>query len=983
MSRESSFSRIESLFLECLEIPPSARSAFLERHCPDDPRLREEVLDLIEREGAGAKPLPRLITATPSGQTQEASDLELIGPYRLLQRLGEGGFGEVYEAEQLAPVRRRVAVKVLKAGMDSKAVLARFEAERQTLALMDHPAIAKVHDAGMTASGRPYFVMELVGGKSITEYSDEGSLPLRDRLTLFVAVCRAVEHAHQKGIIHRDIKPSNVLVSAADGTHRPRIIDFGIAKATSGAIPGETLHTRAGDVLGTPEYMSPEQAGSGGIDVDTRTDVYSLGVVLYRLLTGRLPLDPGRLRGVGLDEFQRTLREEEPLLPSQAVRMRAREESERNRSRTVRSDAAMDGALQVGSYGRVSALVDAKDLRGDLDWIVLKAIEKDRERRYSSAAALADDVERHLRDVPVSAAAPSAMYRLSKFIRRHRPLVAVAAIVVIAFIAGLATTMSLAAGAAAVILVLVAGLAATMMQSARARRAETKARQQAEAARAVNAFLTRMLVGANPELTPGGSNATLREMVDRAAADLEEKSTLPPRVEAGIRQTLGSTYFGLGAYDAADRHFGRAVELWSRELGANAPETIESRLAAAEVVMRRGQHSVAESRLARIGQEIETLPSISPELRARHLRLRGGNLCVLDRFEEAESLLSSAVEMHRSGANDTELANSLLELSRVVQQRGRYDAATDGAREALGLMRRVHGGDHVHVASALGRLASALSARQELSQAESLHRDTVAMFERLLGRIHATTAMALGNLGIALCDAGKWDEAIASQREAVETLSRTLGDEAPETASAIDNLAVSLQSAGTLEEALSLRLSSLEIVRRTLGDRHIRMASTLNNLGALYRLMQRSEEAIGAFQEAHDIYLHAYGDRHLMVAIVQNNLGMAKLDLNRAAEAEAHFISGLTVAGDAFPAGHPTIGLMRGNLGRALAALDRNDEAERELLAAYESASAGLGHAHPRTQTLARDIAAFYEKQSRSHESSVWKERAISGPVEG
>ena len=975
VSQERSFSEIESLFLECLELPPTDRLEFLRRRCRDDLALQEEILDLLEREDAEIKSLPRLIAPAHASAIAAAAPPQ-IGPYALLRRIGEGGFGEVFEAEQHAPVRRRVALKILKEGMDSRAVLTRFEAERQTLALMDHPGIAKVHDAGMTENGRPYFVMELVSGESITKYVDDAGLGLRDRLTLFAAVCRAVEHAHQKGVIHRDIKPSNILVSGDDGVHRPRIIDFGIAKATGAAISEETLHTRIGDVLGTPEYMSPEQAGSGGVDVDTRTDIYSLGVLLYRLLTGRLPLDPGRLRSAGFDEIQRILREDEPLLPSQAARTQARQTDRRRSSRHDRATVTLNASALPQSSEPSATCIDAKDLRGDLDWIVLKAIEKDRERRYASAAALADDVERHLRDLPVSAAAPSRMYKLRKFIRRHRPLVAMTGIIVLAFLVGLATTMSLAAGASAVILVLVAGLAATMMQAARARRAEAEARQQADAARAVNAFVTRMLVGANPELTPGGSQATLRELVDRAAQDLEDKSTLPPRVEAGIRHTLGTTYFGLGAYEAADRHFGRAVELRSRVLGASDPETLESRLASAEVLMRHGQYAVAESRLAKIGEEIDAHPSIPSELRSRYLRLRGGNLCNLDRFEEAESLLQEVVEMHRHGVNRAELANSLMELSRVVQQRGRYDDAAEGACEALSLMRNAHPGDHAQVASALARLASIHGAKQELAQAEQLHRETVTMYQRLLGPDHASTALALGNLGITLCDAGKWDEAIACQREAVAILSRSLGEDAPETASAVDSLAVSLQSAGILEEALSLRLSSLEVVRRTLGERHLRMATTLNNLGALYRLMQRSEEALDVFEQAHSIYREVYGDDHLMVAIVQNNLGMAKLDLDRFGEAEGHFMHGLALAQNVLPARHSTIGLLRGNLGRALGALDRNDAAEVEFLAAYETVSAGLGATHPRTRTLARDIASFYDKQARTAESETWRQRA-------
>jgi serine/threonine protein kinase/tetratricopeptide (TPR) repeat protein len=979
MSMVSRHRRLEELFLDCLDLPAHERARFLEDRCRGDVSLRDEVLDLLARESTAESSLPQpiLVQASsgpePDGFSGErgGSGLravralpESIGSYRILRQLGEGGFGEVYEAEQTTPVRRRVALKVLKAGMDSKGVLARFEAERQALALMEHPSIAKVYDAGMTEAGRPYFAMELVSGQSITEFCEQRRLSLRECLTLFVAVCRAVEHAHQKGIIHRDLKPSNILVSATDGKPHPRVIDFGIAKATAGALSGETLHTGAGDFLGTPEFMSPEQAASGGIDVDTRTDVYSLGVVLYRLLTGRLPFEPERLRRLGIAEVQRLLREEDPPRPS-AIDVDGRSGS----------GAHAPGGADMGAHERGSALCASRELRGDLDWIVLKAMAKEREQRYPSSAAFADDIERHLRDEPVLAAAPSAAYRLQKLARRHRAPVAGGVIVAVALAVGLATTATLAAGAAAAIVVLLAGLAATLMQAARARRAEAEARGQAEVATAVNALLTRMLLDANPEVNPRGREVTLRETVDRAARELDEKTGAPALVEAGVRHALGSTYMGLGLYGEAERQVLRATELWRRERGPLATETIESRILFAELTMRRGDYADAESQLGVLGEDIEALPALRVEARERYLRTRGENFTNLGRYDEAESLLSAAVALRRARSADggTELARSLIELCWLHRKQGRYDAAAKAGRDALEMFRRAHVVDHVDVASAASALAAVLRATHDLGEAERLYREALEIYTRLLGPEHTNTAFALGNLGVLLNVAGRFSESIPLEREAIARLERTLGADNPEVFIAKGNLAVALQETGALEEALAIRLSSLERTRRAMGETHSDVAVALNNLGALYRLMGRSEQAIPAFTEAGAIFRHDHGESHPEVAIAMNNLGKAHLDLGHAEEAESQFAAGLALARGLWPAEHANVGLLRSNHGLALAALGRADEAERELLAGYEVIAEDLGAGHPRSRRVAGEIAQFYEERGRPDEAARWR----------
>ncbi len=409
------FPREEALFAAALERPAAERGAFLDGACLGDAGLRQRVEALLSAYDATANPLATELETQPAGQEPmaggwpaasggvEAAAGESLGRYKLLEKLGEGGFGAVWLAEQREPVRRKVALKIIKLGMDTRQVVARFEAERQALAMMDHPNIAKVLDAGSTETGRPYFVMELVRGVPVTKFCDENHLPTQERLELFIKVCQAIQHAHQKGIIHRDIKPSNVLVTLHDGVPVPKVIDFGIAKATQGELTDKTIHTQFQQFIGTPAYMSPEQAEMSGLDMDTRSDIYSLGVLLYELLTGVTPFDGKELLSKGIDAMRRTIREVEPPRPSTRL-----EDFDGTRRTTTAQRRSVDSARLLGQ------------LRGDLDWIVMKCLEKDRTRRYETANGLAADLKRHLGNEPVVARPPSTAYRLQKAWRRHR-----------------------------------------------------------------------------------------------------------------------------------------------------------------------------------------------------------------------------------------------------------------------------------------------------------------------------------------------------------------------------------------------------------------------------------------------------------------------------------------------------------------------------------------------------------------------------------
>src|SRR6266571_3523916 len=498
------------VFAEALQLPVAERSAYLENACGADAELRQRVQRLLKAHAHAGDflehpPPEAVVEASPKACVGEKPG-DRIGRYKLLQQIGEGGCGVVYMAEQEEPIRRRVALKIIKPGMDTKSVMARFEAERQALGLMDHPNIAKVFDAAATESGRPYFVMELVRGVKITDYCDLKSLTTEERLGLFVQVCRAVQHAHQKGVIHRDIKPSNILVTTTEeGSALPVVIDFGIAKATTNQrLTDRTLFTAFEMLIGTPAYMSPEQADISGVDVDTRTDVYSLGVLLYELLTGSPPFDGGVLMKTGLDEIRRVIRERDPARPSM---------------RLITMAAADLTSTAQRRQSAPPALI--RSVRGDLDWIVMKALAKDRRRRYETANGLALDVQRYLANEPISARPPSKLYKLQKAVLRNKLLFS---------------------GIGVIALLLVVSLIVVSASLAKERRSRQKSQQ-------VTKFLEEMLQGAGPSVALGEDTRMLRRILDQTAERVGKEMTDQPLVEAELRNIIGKLYDELGHAD--------------------------------------------------------------------------------------------------------------------------------------------------------------------------------------------------------------------------------------------------------------------------------------------------------------------------------------------------------------------------------------------------------------------------------------------------
>jgi serine/threonine protein kinase/tetratricopeptide (TPR) repeat protein len=924
---------LKEVFLAALAVAPEKRVAWLEQACGQDADLRRHVqlmlaahdspqslLDRSAPADARRSPLP----ASEPVATVDAPITErpgtAIGPYKLLEQIGEGGFGVVFRAEQTEPVRRKVALKVLKPGMDTRQVVARFEAERQALAIMDHPNIAKVFDGGIVGQvskpadaddrfgnlshiARPYFVMELVQGVPITRYCDEHHLTLKQRLDLFLRICEAVQHAHQKGVIHRDLKPSNVLIGDRDDKPVLKVIDFGVAKAMGQQLTEKTLFTGASQMIGTPLYMSPEQAGGNGLDVDTRSDIYSLGAVLYELLTRTTPIDKERLQKAGYDEIRRIICEEEPPKPS-------------TRISTMGQASTTISTQRKSDPKRLSQLI-----RGELDWIVMKALEKDRNRRYETASALAADVQHYLNDEPVQACPPSALYRFRKFARRHRAAFVIATI---------GTAMLLLA-----VFGLTLGLIVVDHEQAitrEAMKAESEAKESAQKRLSqlekANAILSSIFHQLNPEAEEkGGPNlrVQLGEQLDEAATLLEGEAVSDPLTVASMQNALGTSLRALGHYQQALQLLEKAYHTTAAELGPDHLHTLTTKHDLARLYLDQGKYTQAE-------------PLFNEVLKSRTAQLGTDHRATL--------------------ATKSNLAS----LYRCL---GKYDQAEALCREVLGAREGTLGADHTDTLMSYNNLAVLYQAQEKYEQAERMFEDLLKRAKAKLGSDHVFTLNCKYNLAFVGVLQGKYPEAENLYKEVLAAQTARLGVDHPSTLTTKHGLAELYRSRGMNDQSESLLAEVLQARTAHLGPDHPETLAAKDCLGVLYYGQQKYESAEPLFREALEGCTAKLGVSHPDTLISKNNLAMLYKALEKYERAELLLKEVIAIRSANLGPDHPFTLNTKNDLGLLYKDQRKLDQTEPLYIEVLEGRAAKLGEEHPQTLVSKNNLAMLYKAQGK------------------
>jgi serine/threonine protein kinase len=869
-----------------------------------------------------------LDSARPLRPSSQLAAGDRVGPYVLVRALGRGGMGEVWEADQQEPVRRKVALKLIRTGMDSGQFVQRFEAERQVLAMMDHPNIARIFDAGTTDGGSPYFVMEYVPGTPINRYCDSNELDIDARLRLFIRVCEGVQHAHQKATIHRDLKPGNVLVTPIDGKNMPKIIDFGVAKVTDEKVTDQTMHTSAGALIGTLEYMSPEQL-EGSKDIDTRTDVYALGVILYELLIGELPFDSRKHQSSTLLEMTRMIRENDPVRPSTRL----------SQAGDNAGDAARKRRTDVRSLGR--------KLGGDLDWITMMALEKDRSRRYASPRELAGDVRRYLDSEPVIAGPPTTGYRMRKFARRHRAAVIAGGIVA---------------------LTLVMGLTVATYGLLKARRAEAAARQETAKAQAVNEFLQGMLASANPSQAQG-REVTVRELLDTASSEVGGGQLPEEReIEAEVRNTLGATYQSLGLYDQAEPHLVDALGIRRALQPGDSRPVAESLHSLGRLRWAKSDYDGAEKLIQESLDMYRRLPGDHADAMAWCLN----DLAVVIQTEgdsgRAEPMLRETLALKRQlhGNESDEVSDTLNNLGWALHFQGKTEEAETLFREALEVGRSLHGPDHPGVLVSQLNVATILDFLRRSDESEAMYLDCVERLRRVLGPDHPTTVQGLKSLGELYLRLDRVEEARPLIQEALKTSERTLGPDHSLTITLLADMGWVHRAAGELAVAEDVYRDTLERRLRSLGPEH---PHTLRSSWQLARILVdrgKFAEAELTSRPALEVGRRVLPAGNENLSALELHRGLALLGLDRAPEAEPLIRSCLTTREATLPAGSWETAQARSALGEALNRLGRPAEALPLLEQAYRELSDSPDAPPLRIANAARRLESFYARRAES-----------------